>query len=202
MKQRINLYQQPQKTSAFSLDWQSLTGSAVIVAVVTVVSLLVGLGLNLYTGQKQQQLAALTTQKQQLEAQVQTLQAAFSNQAVSPKLIDEKLRLETEIASRAQLLTLLSQLNPEQTISFSSYLYALAVASPEDSWLTAFVLDGKDARFSMQGEALSGPAVPGLFSALGETEAFSGLGVTALEVEATVSGGVRFSANTELQVND
>lgn len=202
MKRRINLYQQPHKKSSLSLDWQSLTGGAFIVAAVTVISLLLGLGLNFFASNKQQQLAELSAEKQQLESQVQTLQAAFTNKTVSQNLVDEKGRLEAEIASRQQLFGLLDQLSARQSLGFSSYLYSLAVASHQNSWLTAFELDGNNGRFILRGEALSAPAVPELFSALGQTEAFRGLGVTALEVTAVEAGGVRFTANTELKNND
>lgn len=199
MKQRINLYRPGKSRSSF--DFKSLTGSAVLVAGVVAIFFLVGLGLKFYAGHQDAKLADLKAEKKRIETQVQALQAKHSSSKVSSEIVAEQDRLRGQIASRKQLMSLLHHVEPEQSVSLSSYMYGLAEASQQESWLTNFSIHTEERAFSFEGVAVTGPDVPVMFEAIGETEVFQGMSISSLQVEA-MDSGVRFIANAKLRVND
>lgn len=199
MKQRINLYRPSKRGSA--IDFKSLTGSAVLGVGVVAIFLVAGLGLKFYADHEDAKLAGLKAEMKRIEKQVQALQAKHSRSKVSSEIIAEQNRLKAEISSRKQLMSLLHHVEPEQSVSLSSYMYGLAEASQQDSWLTKFSIHTEKRAFSFHGVAVSGPAVPLMFEAIGETEVFQGMSISSLQVEA-ISSGVRFKANAKLRVND
>ncbi len=199
MKQRINLFQVSQKSTSF--DKNSLSGNAVIAVVVIGVVLVLGLGLKFFADTKQAELANLKTEKRNVEAQVQALQKKFSSQTVSVDLQAEIKRLKGQIDSRGDLMSLLDQIDPEQTYSFSAYLLALAESSEADSWLTDFSINTKDRSFLITGGAANGPAVSSMLESIAKTTPFADMAVTSLEVQSEGSN-VRFQAEAELSVNE
>ncbi|MCP4597295.1 hypothetical protein [Neptuniibacter sp.] len=199
MKQRINLYRPGKSRSA--LDFKSLTGSTVLAVGIVALFLIAGLALKFYSGHQDEKLAGLKAEKKRIETQVQALQAKHSSSKVSSDILAEQDRLKGEIASRKQLMSLLHHVEPEQSVSLSSYMYGLAEASQNDSWLTDFTIHTEKRAFSFHGVAITGPAVPLMFEAIGQTEVFQGMSISSLAVEA-LDSGVRFTANAKLRVND
>lgn len=199
MKRRINLYKDSGPQAGF--DKNSLTGNAIIVMAVIFVVLLFGLGLKFYADSKKQYLASLKAEQNEIESQVQALQSKFTSQQVSPDIKAEQDRIKNQIMSRRTLMSLLDQIEPEQAVSFSSYMYALSDASLADSWLTRFSIDMDQKTFSMLGEAAAGPDVSVMLEEIGKTKPFSGMAVGSLNVE-TNDSGVRFQAVAELNVNE
>lgn len=199
MKKRINLYQDTGPKAGF--DKNSLTGSAIIVIAIVAMVLLSGLGLKFYVDGKKEHLASLKAEQKQLESQVQALQAKFTNTQINPVIKAEQDRLKQQIIARRTLMSLLDQIEPEQTVSFSSYMHALADASQKDSWLTSFSIDMESKAFKASGEATEGPYVSLMLEEIGKTSSFRGMTVGALNVE-TAASGVRFQAVAELKVNE
>ncbi|MGB0206279.1 MAG: hypothetical protein ACPF9K_14720 [Neptuniibacter sp.] len=199
MKQRINLYRATKKTSSF--DKNSLTGNAVIALAVVGVVLIAGLGVKLLDEENKADLASIKTEKRNIEARVQQLQDQFSLQAVSPDLQAEIKRISSQIDDRKNLMSLLDQIDPEQSLSFSSYLSALAESSRSESWLNEFSINTNDRSFQLVGGATDGPAVSSLLESIAKTTPFENMAVTALEVDSQDSG-VKFQAEVELSVNE
>ena len=199
MKQRINLYRATKKTSSF--DKNSLTGNAVIALAVVGVVLIAGLGVKLLDEKNKADLASIKTEKRNIEARVQQLQDQFSLQAVSPDLQAEIKRIGSQIDDRKNLMSLLDQIDPEQSLSFSSYLSALAESSRSESWLNEFSINTNDRSFQLVGGATDGPAVSSLLESIAKTTPFENMAVTALEVDSQDSG-VKFQAEVELSVNE
>ena len=199
MKQRINLYRATKKTSSF--DKNSLTGNAVIALAVVGVVLIAGLGVKFLDEKNKADLASIKTEKRNTEARVQQLQDQFSLQAVSPDLQAEIKRISSQIDDRKNLMSLLDQIDPEQSLSFSSYLSALAESSRSESWLNEFSINTNDRSFQLVGGATDGPAVSSLLESIAKTTPFEDMAVTALEVDSQDSG-VKFQAEVELSVNE
>lgn len=199
MKQRINLYRATKKASSF--DKNSLTGNAVIALAVVGVVLVAGLGVKLLDEKNKADLASIKTEKRNIEARVQQLQDQFSLQAVSPDLQAEIKRIGSQIDDRKKLMSLLDQIDPEQSLSFSSYLSALAESSRSESWLNEFSINTNDRSFQLVGGATDGPAVSSLLESIAKTTPFENMAVTALEVDSQDSG-VKFQAEVELSVNE
>lgn len=199
MKQRINLYRVTKKTSSF--DKNSLTGNAVIALAVVGLVLLVGLGVKFLDEKNKADLASIKTEKRNVEARVQQLQDQFSLQAVSPDLQAEIKRISSQIDDRKNLMSLLDQIDPEQSLSFSSYLSALAESSRSESWLNEFSINTNDRSFQLVGGATDGPAVSSLLESIAKTTPFENMAVTALEVGSQGSG-VKFQAEVELSINE
>ncbi len=199
MKQRINLYRVTKKTSSF--DKNSLTGNAVIALAVVGLVLLVGLGVKFLDEKNKADLASIKTEKRNVEARVQQLQDQFSLQAVSPDLQAEIKRINSQIDDRKNLMSLLDQIDPEQSLSFSSYLSALAESSRSESWLNEFSINTNDRSFQLVGGATDGPAVSSLLESIAKTTPFENMAVTALEVGSQGSG-VKFQAEVELSINE
>ncbi|MFY0678793.1 MAG: hypothetical protein JXR18_16085 [Neptuniibacter sp.] len=199
MKQRINLYRNT--NTATSFDRNSLSGSVTIVIAVISIVFLSGLGLKLFDESQKSDLAKLKVTKANQEAEVRMLQEKFSSQAVSSDLQAEIERIKNQINSRKDLMSLLDQIDPQQALSFSSYLSALAESSRSESWLNSFSINTSDRSFNIVGGAVNGPAVSSLLEAIAKTTPFSDMTVTALEVES-VDSGVHFQAEAELSVND
>ena len=199
MKQRINLYRVTKKASSF--DKNSLTGNAVIALAIVAVVLVAGLGLKFLDEKNKADLASIKTEKRNIEARVQQLQDQFSLQAVSPDLQAEIKRISSQIDDRKNLMSLLDQIDPEQSLSFSSYLSALAESSRSESWLNEFSINTNDRSFQLVGGATDGPAVSSLLESIAKTTPFENMAVTALEVDSQDSG-VKFQAEVELSVNE
>lgn len=199
MKQRINLYRATKKASSF--DKNSLTGNAVIALAVVGVVLVTGLGVKFLDEKNKADLASIKTEKRNIEARVQQLQDQFSLQAVSPDLQAEIKRIGSQIDDRKKLMSLLDQIDPEQSLSFSSYLSALAESSRSESWLNEFSINTNDRSFQLVGGATDGPAVSSLLESIAKTTPFENMAVTALEVDSQDSG-VKFQAEVELSVNE
>ena len=199
MKQRINLYRDT--NTATSFDRNSLFGSVIIVIAVIGIVFLSGLGLKLFDESQKSDLAQLKATKANQDAEVQMLQEKFSSQTVSSDLQAEIERIKNQINSRKDLMSLLDQIDPQQALSFSSYLSALAESSRSESWLNSFSINTSDRSFTIVGGAVNGPAVSSLLEAIAKTTPFSDMAVTALEVES-VDSGVQFQAEAELSVND
>lgn len=199
MKQRINLYRATKKASSF--DKNSLTGNAVIALAVVGVVLVTGLGVKFLDEKNKADLASIKTEKRNIEARVQQLQDQFSLQAVSPDLQAEIKRIGSQIDDRKKLMSLLDQIDPEQSLSFSSYLSALAESSRSESWLNEFSINTNDRSFQLVGGATDGPAVSSLLESIAKTTPFEDMAVTALEVDSQDSG-VKFQAEVELSVNE
>lgn len=199
MKQRINLYRATKKASSF--DKNSLTGNAVIALAVVGVVLVTGLGVKFLDEKNKADLASIKTEKRNIEARVQQLQDQFSLQAVSPDLQAEIKRIGSQIDDRKNLMSLLDQIDPEQSLSFSSYLSALAESSRSESWLNEFSINTNDRSFQLVGGATDGPAVSSLLESIAKTTPFENMAVTALEVDSQDSG-VKFQAEVELSVNE
>lgn len=199
MKQRINLYRE--NNSPTSFDINSLSGSVTIVIAVISIVFLSGLGLKFFDESLKSDLAKLKETKANREAEVQMLQDKFSSQTVSSDLQAEIERVKNQINSRQDLMSLLDQIDPQQTLNFSSYLSALAESSRSESWLNSFSINTSDRSFTIVGGAVNGPAVSSLLEAIAKTTPFSDMAVTGLEVES-VDSGVQFQAEAELSVND
>jgi hypothetical protein len=199
MKQRINLYRVTKKTSSF--DKNSLTGNAVIALAVVGLVLIAGLGVKFFDEKNKADLASIKTEKRNVEARVQQLQEQFSLQAVSPDLQAEIKRINSQIDDRKNLMSLLDQIDPEQSLSFSSYLSALAESSRSESWLNEFSINTNDRSFRLVGGATDGPAVSSLLESIAKTTPFENMAVTALEVGSQDSG-VKFQAEVELSINE
>lgn len=199
MKQRINLYRATKKTSSF--DRHSLTGNAVLVCAVIGVLFIAGLLVKFLDQNNKAELAHLKSEKHNIEARVQQLQEKFSLQAVSPDLQAEIKRINNQIDARKNLMSLLDQIDPEQKISFSSYLSALAESSRPESWLNEFSINTNDHSFLIVGGAKDGPAVSLLLKSIANTAPFENMAVTALEIGSQDSG-VKFQAEVELSVNE
>jgi hypothetical protein len=98
-------------------------------------------------------------------------------------------------------MSLLDQIDPEQSLSFSSYLSALAESSRSESWLNEFSINTNDRSFRLVGGATDGPAVSSLLESIAKTTPFENMAVTALEVGSQDSG-VKFQAEVELSINE
>ena len=199
MKQRINLYRVTKQSVSF--DKNSLSGNAIIVSAVIGLVFIVGMGLKFLDGNNKAELANLETEKRNVEAQVQLLQQKYSSQSVSPDLKTEIGRVKEQIESRNDLMSLLDQIDPEQTFSFSSYLTALSESSRPGSWLNNFIINTNEHSFQVEGGAIDGPAVSSMLEAIAKTTPFTDMVVNALEVKSEDSG-VKFQAEAELSVNE
>lgn len=199
MKQRINLYRATKKSASF--DKSSLSGSAIIVFAVFGLVFIAGMGLKFLDENNKAELANLETEKRNVEAQVQLLQQKYSSQSVSPDLKTEIERVKEQINSRNDLMSLLDQIDPEQTFSFSSYLAALSESSRPGSWLNNFTINTDERSFQIEGGATDGPAVSSMLEAVAKTTPFADMVVNALEVKSEDSG-VKFQAEAELSVNE
>lgn len=196
MKQRINLYNPNKPKEKF--DLLSLSGSVTVFAAITILMLIAGAGMTFYADSQQREFDRLQALKTDLDAQVSAEQARFQNLRVNPEIVAEQERIKAEINSRKQLQTLLYKVQPEQSVSFSEYLYGLSESSLESSWLSAFVLDTENSLLKMTGSAVNGPSVPEMLEAIGNTEVFRDMSVTDLNVQA-VDNGVSFTATAELR---
>ncbi|MGH1462358.1 MAG: hypothetical protein ACRBB6_10000 [Neptuniibacter sp.] len=199
MKKRINLFRGSDSKSGF--DKNSLTGSTLIVLAVIGIVLSAGLGLKLLVNSEKEQLASLRAEQKEIELKVQDLQSKFTNLKVSTDLKAEQDRIRNQILSRRTLMSLLDQIDAKQTVSFSSYMQALADASLANSWLTNFSLDIEKQAFNLAGEATAGPNVSEMLVEIGKTKPFSGIAISSLDVKST-DRGVQFQALAELRDNE
>jgi hypothetical protein len=199
VKKRINLYRESGKKTSF--DKNSLNGTAIIISGVIVAVLLAGVGLRTYVESQKAYLESVRAEKNDIEVQVQTLQARFASQQVNPELTAEQERIRHQIASRRVLLSLLDQIEPAQGLGFSAYMRALSEASLEGSWLTGFSINMAERFLTLKGAALSGPEISLMLEEIGNTRAFSGMSVSGLEVQSA-EGNVLFQATAELKVNE
>lgn len=196
MKQRINLYNPYKPREKF--DPLSLKGSLTVLTALVAVVLSIGVALHLLAGQSADEFAQLKAEKRSLDSAVAKEKSRFQSLQVKPEILAEQERLKSEIQARQQLQLLLHRLQPEQSSTFSEYLYAFSEASQRESWLEQFILNMNEQQLQLKGAATHGPAVPAMLEALGRTEMFQGMSVAGLKVEA-LEKGVRFQATAELR---
>lgn len=196
MKRRINLYNPNKPKNKFEL--LSLSGSISVFAVIVILTFALGAGLSMYADSKKDEFERLKAAKSKLDVMVQTEQSRFQNLRVNSEIVAEQERIRSEIASRQQLQKLLYKVQPEQSITFSEYLYGLSASSMEDSWFNRFSIDTEKGLLTMEGAAVDGPSIPAMLESIGRVNAFRDMSIRDLNVQA-MDSGVSFTAAAELR---
>ncbi len=181
MSQQINLYNPIflAQRKHFSVRAMGVA-LAVIAAALTVVALAEAARL---AGLREYR-AELAAQRSSAEVQLAQLAAQKSARAPSPLLKDELNRLQAELKTQGELVTLLQGAQLGSTSGYSRYLRALAHQTFDGVWLTRVTLAAPGDRLSIEGRVARESLLPEFLRRLGRDEVLRGRSFGALEMSA------------------
>ena len=140
----------------------------------------------------QAHLAQLEQQHQQLQQTSETLSSQLASMAPSAILVNQKQRLESELAFQKQLI---GQIEFEASRHYSEIMAALAEADHKDIWLTTIQYDGQ--RIALNGGARTPASVAEWMAALGQQPPFVGHSFDKIELSASGNAHT-FQLNSQL----
>ncbi|MGB0733517.1 MAG: hypothetical protein ACPGPF_07115 [Pontibacterium sp.] len=200
LKQRVNFY--IPKTPPARDIW-SLSSLILLFFLVCFISIFSGWSLSKYAEAKDKRVALLSEQKESLPMQIAEEEAQRKLIKPNPAILDAIVQVEAKIADKRKLLGLLNQMQPnESEDGFSTYLYGLASASSQETWLTAFELDLLTGVILLRGQAKAAESVPPMLSDLVVDSAFSGMKITQLDMEKSEEAGHLFEVKAMLSMGE
>lgn len=195
MRQQINLYQ-----PIFRRERKSL--SAITVATTLGIVALVLTGFSLYTARGidslQTQVAALTQQQQDQQAQLAKVGEALSRHARRGDVEARVKALTATLNERTQALQVLQTGAAGQTSGFASRLEALARRHVNGLWIDGLAMSGTHSTMSITGGSVDADIVPVYLRSLSGEAVLSGTRFDDFVIERPDKGArVRFRAGSK-----
>ena len=195
MRQQINLYQ-----PIFRRERKSL--SAITVATTLGIVAVVLTGFSLYTARSidslQAQVAALTEQQQDQQAQLTKVGEALSRHARRADVEARVKALTATLNERTQALQVLQSGAAGQTSGFASRLEALARRHVDGLWIDGLAMSGTHSTMSITGGSVDADIVPVYLRSLSGEAVLSGTRFDDFVIERPDKGaGVRFRAGSK-----
>lgn len=192
MIQQINLYQHEFRGRRDLTDSRHLALGFVLVLVVLAA---ISAGQAWRAGAAEQRAADLATERDELQAALEPLQARVQEQQAAD---DEGggeavARLRRELAAKRRLVRHLDERGPGTGPAFSAYLEGLARSTAEALWLERLELGRGGRTMRLAGHARTPEAVPALLDRLASLSAFRGHSFRTLRIDRGDEDGGRLA---------
>ncbi|WP_414829383.1 hypothetical protein [Alteromonas sp. H39] len=169
MKHRINLYQasfQPR------LDLLSLSSVAAALGGLLAVMLITWVIMTAVASTAEEDLAALVSENQRLQIDVNAMQAVLAEREPDPVLTTKVNTLKNTLSKQDQLLEELASREVIRNTGFAQLLTDLAAQSRPDIWLQSVAVS--ESMMLLQGQVSQPEAMPQWLTRLAQTQSFSG----------------------------
>ena len=178
MKQNINLYQPQLKEKKVVFSASSmLVFTGLFVLLFTAIYGYQLLKIKPY----EKQIAALDNELQQLQQQVDSLEAGAAKEK-SKLLINEIARVSSEIEQRERITETLSSRSFGNNSGFSDYLESFARGHVQGTWLTQVSIEAGGSLLGLSGKTLSSELVPLYLQNLSSEGVLQGASFNVLEI--------------------
>ncbi len=155
--QQINFYREEFKKPVIILPARQIALLTLVAAL-----LLVALGayLNIAAEGMKKQLIIAQTQKENLTAQLQSLQDNYKEPTEDPALINQIRQLDLNIEQKQELANFLKTESSKIEFSFSAALQGLAEKHIEGLWLTEISIQSQGGRYHLRGVTQRAALIP------------------------------------------
>ncbi|MCG8673103.1 MAG: hypothetical protein MI867_27185 [Pseudomonadales bacterium] len=123
------------------------------------------------------------TQRDQMAAQYDSLQASFVAPKESPELLGRLDELKGDVVQRQKLKEFLSKEASKSLFSFASVLDALAMSDVSKVWLTQVKIKSTGNSYELRGVTQHAEAIPAYIEKLKEADALQGTSFNVFSIE-------------------